>query len=158
MAEIRTKKALAVIVVLNILRKKNRPPRQSKHKTREWMKKRVEKGLYVNLILELSAQDPLGFREIMQMGRDQFHEILGNFHLRHFGLLKGLGLETGPLTLIDLCNTTLLKGRLTRFNICCVLEKMFDRNQNILPTKNVEQTLSNMHATRSNIAYPTNVL
>ena len=28
-----------------------------------------------------------------------------------------------------------------------MLEKMFDRNQNILLTKNVEQTPSNMHAT-----------
>ena len=46
----------------------------------------------------------------------------------------------------------------TRFNICCMLEKMFDRNQNILPTKNVEQTSSNMHATRSNIVDPTNAL
>ena len=33
---------------------------------------------------------------------------------------------------------------------------MFDRNQNILPTtKNIEQTLSNMHATRSNVVDPT---
>ena len=39
----------------------------------------------------------------------------------------------------------------TRFNMCCILEKMLDRNPNILPTKNVEQTSSNMHATRSNI-------
>ena len=43
----------------------------------------------------------------------------------------------------------------TRFDICCMLEKMFDQNQNILPTKNVEQTSSNMHATRSNIVDPT---
>ena len=35
---------------------------------------------------------------------------------------------------------------------------MFDRNQNILPTKNVGQTSSNMHATRSNIAGPTNFI
>ena len=46
----------------------------------------------------------------------------------------------------------------TRSNICCMLEKMFDRNQNILPTKSVKQTSSNMHATRSNIVDPTNVL
>ena len=35
------------------------------------MKKRVKKGLYANLTLELSAEDPLGFREIMRMSRDQ---------------------------------------------------------------------------------------
>ena len=67
------------------------------------MKKRVEKGLYVNLILELSAKDPLGFREIMWMGRDQFHEILGKIEpvISTFAILdcsKGLGLKTGPLT------------------------------------------------------------
>ena len=43
----------------------------------------------------------------------------------------------------------------TRFNICCMLEEMFDRNQNILPTQNLQQTSSNMHATRSNIVDPT---
>ena len=42
--------------------------------------------------------------------------------------------------------------------ICCILEKIFDRNQNILPTKIVEQTSSIMNATRSNIVDPTNVL
>ena len=46
----------------------------------------------------------------------------------------------------------------TRFNICCMLDKPFDRNQNILSTKKVEQTSSNMHATHSNIVDPTNVL
>ena len=47
---------------------------------------------------------------------------------------------------------------LTLLSICCILEKMLDRNQNILPTKNVEQTSSNMDATRSNIVDPTNAL
>ena len=51
-----------------------------------------------------------------------------------------LRLDTGPLTVIGLCNTTLLKGHLlyivhasTLFR--GMLEKMFDQNQNILPTK-----------------------
>ena len=35
---------------------------------------------------------------------------------------------------------------------------MFDRNQNILLTKNASQTSSNMPATRSNIVEPTNVI
>ena len=39
----------------------------------------------------------------------------------------------------------------TRFNIYCMFDKMFDRNQNILSRKNIEQTSSNMHATRSNL-------
>ena len=45
----------------------------------------------------------------------------------------------------------IVEGVATRLNICCMLEKMFDRNQNIFPSKNVEQMSSNMHATRSNI-------
>ena len=36
-----------------------------------------------------------------------------------------------------------------------MLEKMFDRNQNIRPTKNVGNTSSNMHATRSNKCFIT---
>ena len=74
MAEIRTKKGSCCNCRFEHFPEKNRPPRQRKHKTREWMKKRVEKGLYAN---GLSAEDPLGFREIMRMSRDQFHEILG---------------------------------------------------------------------------------
>ena len=86
------------------------------------MKKRGKKGLYANLILELPAEDPLGFREIIRMSRDQFHEILG---------------KIGPLTVIGQ-QYNMVERTATRFNIYCVLEKMFDRNQNILPTKNVE--------------------
>ena len=130
-AEIRTKKAIAVIVV-SFSGKKNRPPRQRKHKTREWMKKRVEKRLSANLILELSGKDPLGFREIMRMSHEQFHEILGRIEpvISTSAILDcstDLGLETGPLTLIGLCNTTLLKGRLhvSTFVVCwrkCLIE------------------------------------
>ena len=68
------------------------------------------------------------------------------------------GLETGPLNLIGLCNTTLLKGRLHASTFVVCWEKMFDRNQNILPTKNVEQSSTNMYGTLSDIVDPTNVL
>lgn len=47
-------------------------------------------------------------------------------------------------TLIGLCNAKLLKGQLHTPTFCCMLEKMFDRNQTILP-KNVEQTSANMN-------------
>lgn len=78
MADRCKKKAFAAIIVLHLLQKEEKAPRLKKRKTREWMKKRVEKALYANLILELSAEDPLGFyREMMRMSRDQFHEILG---------------------------------------------------------------------------------
>ena len=49
----------------------------------------------------------------------------------------------------SLRNTIIAERAATRFNFCCMLEKMFDRNHNILPTKNVGNTSSNMHATRS---------
>ena len=42
--------------------------------------------------------------------------------------------------------------------VASMLETMFDRNQNILLTKNVSQTSSNMPATRSNIVRPTNAV
>ena len=77
---------------------------------------------------------------------------------RHFGLLMVLGLETGPLTVIGLCNTTFLKGKLhaSAFVVCwrkCVIEiKTFFQQ------KNVEQTSLNMHASRPIIVDPTNVL
>ena len=76
MADTRKKKAIAAIVISLLLRREERVPRLKKRKTREWIKKRVEKGLYANLILELSSDDPLGFREMMRMSREQCHEIL----------------------------------------------------------------------------------
>ena len=42
-------------------------------------------------------------------------------------------------------------GMLDDVSLTFLLEMMFDRNQNILLTKNVTQTSSNMPATRSNL-------
>ena len=49
-------------------------------------------------------------------------------------------------------------GMLDDVSLTFFVEMMFDRNQNILLTKNVRQTSSNMPATRSNIVRPTNVI
>ena len=59
---------------------------------------------------ELSAEDPLGFCEIMRMSGDQFHEILGKIGNSYWS-----------------CNTTLLNGRLhaSTFVVCwrkCLIE------------------------------------
>ena len=49
-------------------------------------------------------------------------------------------------------------GMLDDVSLTFLLEMMFDRNQNILLTKNVRPTSSNMPATRSNIVRSTNVI
>ena len=91
MADRCKKKAFAAIVVLHLLQKEEKAPRLKKRKTREWMKKRVKKGLYANLILELSAEDPLGFREMMRMSRDQFSRDFGQNTALNFKAIDSYG-------------------------------------------------------------------
>ena len=112
MAEIRTKKALAVIVVLNILRKKKWSPRQRKHKTREWMQKRVKKGLFANIIFgTFSGGSP---------------RILWNYANESWPISRDSG-QNWALNCYWSCNTTLLKGRphASTFVVCwrkCLIE------------------------------------
>ena len=37
-------------------------------KTREWIKRREQKGYFHNIVLELKIEDRLGFREMFRMG------------------------------------------------------------------------------------------
>ena len=69
------------------------------------------------------------------------------FETRHFGhfnppppfwITHGSRIGDWPLNSDWSLQYNIVERAATRFKICCMLEKMFDRKQNILPTKNVE--------------------
>ena len=46
-------------------------------KTRDWVKRRNEKGLFSNLVKELSIEDRSAFKEMMRMNYEDFLQVLG---------------------------------------------------------------------------------
>ena len=46
-------------------------------KTRDWVKRRNEKGLFSNLVKELSIEDTSAFKEMMRMNYEDFLQVLG---------------------------------------------------------------------------------
>ena len=45
-------------------------------KTRQWIKRRAEKGYFNNIVTELRLEDTRGYKEMMRMSYEQFLEIL----------------------------------------------------------------------------------
>lgn len=50
--------------------------RAKRGKTRNWIKRRSEKGFFQNIVQELRIEDIQGYREMMRMAHEQFIEIL----------------------------------------------------------------------------------
>ena len=66
---------LVTLVVLNELIDSNDERRQ-RGKTRNWIKRRHERGHFKNTIQELRAEDRFGFREMFRMDVTDFEKIL----------------------------------------------------------------------------------
>ena len=49
---------------------------KNRRKTRNWIKKREQYGLYANLVQELRAEDTNAYKEMMRMDFNSFEEIL----------------------------------------------------------------------------------
>ena len=49
-----------------------------REKTRNWIKRRHERGYFNNIIQELRIEDRFGFREIFRVGVTDFENILAN--------------------------------------------------------------------------------
>jgi len=45
-------------------------------KTRQWIKRRQEKGFFANIVQELMVADVVGYREMLRMKPADFHTIL----------------------------------------------------------------------------------
>ena len=66
---------LATLVVLSeLIDSDDEKPRR--RKTREWIKRRREKGYFINIIKELIIEDRFGFREMFRMDIADFEIIL----------------------------------------------------------------------------------
>ena len=62
-------KCVSAILILEALEEEPRKPRG---KTRKWIKRRNEKGVYHNLVKELRMEDKAGYKEFMRMDYECF--------------------------------------------------------------------------------------
>ncbi|KAK3746102.1 hypothetical protein QZH41_015519, partial [Actinostola sp. cb2023] len=69
------KKAACCFVFLNLLDESEEKRHWKRGKTRQWIRRREEKGLY-NVVRELQVEDTVGFKEMMRMDRETFTTIL----------------------------------------------------------------------------------
>ena len=74
-ARARKRKAVAALTILNIL-EEGEERGWKRGKTREWIKRREEKGYFNNIIQELSIEDTAAFKEMMRMFHEEFLHIL----------------------------------------------------------------------------------
>ena len=51
-------------------------------KTRDWVKRRRDKGYFTNIIKELRVEDRFGFREMFRMDITDFEYVLAKMHVR----------------------------------------------------------------------------
>ena len=70
------KQKCAVAVVLLGLRAdeepKNRQKRKQKEPTRQWIRRRKERGAFHQLVKEITVEDEKGYRNFFRLSRDQF--------------------------------------------------------------------------------------
>ena len=74
-ARAQKRKAVAALAILNIL-EEGEERGWERGKTREWIKRREEKGYFNNIIRELSIEDTAAFKEMMRMSHEDFLHIL----------------------------------------------------------------------------------
>ena len=72
----RKRKAVAALAVLNLLEEDSKR-HWKRGKTRKWIKRRTEQGLFSNLVRELSIEDTAAYKEMMRMTHEDFLHILG---------------------------------------------------------------------------------
>ena len=69
------KRCLAAIALLEMLEEEDdRVPKRGK--TRQWIKRREEKGYFTNIVRELMIEDSAAYREMMRMNHEDFKKIL----------------------------------------------------------------------------------
>ena len=74
MEDTKRKMIAAALVVMELAEEE--PPNKKRGKTREWLKRREEKGMFSALITELSVEDTIAYKEMMRMSHEDFLKIL----------------------------------------------------------------------------------
>ena len=72
------RKAAATIVIAEILGEEddNEASRTKRGKTRNWVRRRNEKGLFRNIVEELSIENTGGYKEMTRMSHEDFLSCL----------------------------------------------------------------------------------
>ena len=65
----------AALVVMELAAEE--PSNKTRGKTREWLKRWEEKGMFSALITELSVEDTIAYKDMMRMSHEDFLKILG---------------------------------------------------------------------------------
>ena len=65
---------LAVFVAFEVLNGEDKKP--GRGKTRQWIRRRDEKGYFNNIVKELAIEDAAEYKEMMQMSHADFQRIL----------------------------------------------------------------------------------
>ena len=73
MEVVQAKRVAATILITELLKETNV---RRRGKTREWIKRREEKGAFNNVIRELGLEDSGGFKEMMRMSYETFTDLL----------------------------------------------------------------------------------
>ena len=73
MEVVQAKRVAATSLITELLKETNV---RRRGKTREWIKRREEKGAFNNVIRELGLEDSGGFKEMMRMSYETFTDLL----------------------------------------------------------------------------------
>ena len=68
------RKATAAILLAELIQDYDK--KVTRGKTRRWMKRRPERGYFSTLLMELSAEDSVSFKEMMRMSKGDYLYIL----------------------------------------------------------------------------------
>ena len=72
----RIRGSVAAILVCEFFEDEEPNPKRKRGKTREWLKRREERGAFVNIVRELGVEDSAGYKEMMRMDYSTFCTIL----------------------------------------------------------------------------------
>ena len=70
------RKVAMILTVLDLVDDEDEGAKRSRGKTRQWVKRREERGLFENIVTELTVEDSAAYREIMRMKHEDFLAIL----------------------------------------------------------------------------------
>ena len=93
------KRVAATMLITELLEKTNV---RRRGKTREWIKRREEKGAFNNVIRELGLEDSGGFKEMMRMSYETFTDLLSMIEkdITPMELLSGIKVVRAPERLL----------------------------------------------------------
>eukprot|EP00795_Rhopilema_esculentum_P006770 gene6770-12336_t len=70
------RKVAMILTVLDLVDDEDEGAKRSRGKTRQWVKRREERGLFENIVTELTVEDSAAYREMMRMKHEDFLVIL----------------------------------------------------------------------------------